>query len=599
MVAQPVWGILSLKNPLLYKFREMPFRIYLQKFIMRFSTDLKSVTREYKAIILLNIALGLSWTFLQNFNSRYFQKIIDNFTGGTLTITNIIVYGTALILLYTLCYVKNYPECKLEHGIELSLKIKALKKISVIDYLSYVKIGTGTLIQRIENGAKAGSDILFGFYLRLVSELLPQMLFSMIFIFVISIPVTIAILLGYVVVFIVTRILLNALYKVKTNILLNEEKFNHLIVRGFMEMVVFRVNRRFGHEIKKAEAASGEIVGSKVKMKLIHEAFFTIFVILVSILKIGIIVYGWISKSLTIGEIVALITLMDNAYTPIAIINVCYVQYKLDLVAFRRYTDFLDAKDDIHLLKGAEISGIKGNITFSEVGFNYNEREIFSGLNLEIMQGKSTAFVGESGSGKSTAVRLLAGLLHPQSGQILVDGLDLGEVNLNSYYEHIAYLPQEPPVFDGTLRENLVFDDDVPDAALLEALRKAGLESLYSKLEKGLDTNLGERGISLSGGERQQLALARLWFSKANLILFDEATSAIDNLTEEVVLKNVLDLLAGKTVVAVTHRLDSIKAFDNIIVFQDGRIVEQGNFSELMEKRRYFYELYMRSMQNK
>ena len=190
---------------------------------------------------------------------------------------------------------------------------------------------------------------------------------------------------------------------------------------------------------------------------------------------------------------------------------------------------------------------------------------------------------------------MLVGLLHPHSGRIVVDGFDLSGVKLNSYYENIAYLPQEPPVFDGTLRENLVFDDMVNDAALIEAIRKAGLESLYVKLEKGLDTPLGERGVSLSGGERQQLALARLWFSNANLIILDEATSAIDNLTEEAALKNVMELLSGKTVITIAHRLDSIKSYDDIFVFQDGRIVEQGKFEELIEKRLYFYELYNRA----
>jgi len=136
----------------------------------------------------------------------------------------------------------------------------------------------------------------------------------------------------------------------------------------------------------------------------------------------------------------------------------------------------------------------------------------------------------------------------------------------------------------------------VDEDKLLEAIKKAGLESLFSKLEKGFDTPLGEKGISLSGGERQQLALARLWFSNANLIIFDEATSAIDNLTEEVVMKNVMGLLAGKTIIAIAHRLDSIKSFDNIIVFQDGRIVEQGRFDDLIEMRQYFYDLYNRSM---
>jgi ATP-binding cassette subfamily B protein len=255
----------------------------------------------------------------------------------------------------------------------------------------------------------------------------------------------------------------------------------------------------------------------------------------------------------------------------------------------------LDAEEDTRLVHGELVSGFSGNVSFTKTGFRYNEREIFSDFNLDIEQGKTTAFVGESGSGKSTAVKLIAGLLRPNNGSIKVDGFDLDKINLNSYYGHIAYLPQEPPVFDGTLRENLVFDDPVDDTNLIDALQKVGLDQLYTKLEKGLDTQLGERGVSLSGGERQQLALTRLWFSNAKLIIFDEATSAIDNLTEEGVMKNVMKLLAGKTVIAIAHRLDSIKSFDTIVVFNDGRIMEQGGFIELIEKRRSFYELYNRA----
>jgi len=556
---------------------------------------LKEIAQKFKTMMCLYVALGLAWTFLQSFSARYFQTIIDSFTDNTLTITSIAIYSAALIAHYISPYLQNIPERRLQHGIELSLKAKALQKMSVIDYLAYVKFGTGTLIQRIENGAAAGCNILFGFYLRLAGELLPQMLFSIGFIFLINRTIMAAVLVGYILVFIITNLLLKALYKIKANILVNEENFNHLVVRGFMEMVVFRVNRRFAQEIRKAEAASDAIVHSKVKMKLIHEAFFTIFVILVAALKIGIILYGWTTKSLTIGEIVALIALLDNAYMPIAIFNVCYVQYKLDLVAYARYTDFLDAEDDVHLSTGAAVSTIKGDIAFLDVRFRYDGRDIFNQFNLAIQQGKTTAFVGESGSGKSTAVKLLAGLLHPYSGRIMVDGLDLSDINLNSYYEHVAYLPQEPPIFSGTLRENLVFDETIDDAHLLAAIKSAGLEGLYAKLAEGFQTHMGERGISLSGGERQQLALARLWFSNASVIILDEATSAIDNLTEESVMKNVMELLAGKTVIAIAHRLDSIKAFDNIHVFQDGRIVEQGRFDALMQTQSYFYELYNRT----
>lgn len=541
------------------------------------------------------LIMGLFWTFLQNFAPLYFQTVVDNFTSRSLTVTNIVIYGTALIMLYIMGYLINYPWDKLSRSIEQSLKLMAMRKISSIDYQAYTKLGTGSLIQRVENGASAGKNILFDFYLRLAAELLPSMIFSIIFVFMINRTVMAVIVAGYIIVFAVSNLLLKVLYRIKERILVNEEKFNHFLVRGFMEMVTFRINRRFKREIQKTESASDEIVTSAVKIRMAHEAFFTIFAILIGFVKIGIIIYGWLTEALTIGQIVALIILVDNAYQPIAIFNVDYVAYKLDKIAFARYTEFLDAKDEKRLSHGDTVASINGDISFSKVGFSYDEREILNNFDITVDKGKTTAFVGESGSGKSTVVRLLTGLLQPDTGHVTVDGIDLSKVDLNSYYKHIAYLPQEPSVFDGTLRENLIFDDDINDSALMDAVSNAGLGGLFSKLEKGFDTPLGEKGISLSGGERQQLALARLWFSDAQIIILDEATSAIDNLTEEAVMSNVMALLDGKTVIAVAHRLDSIKSFNEIIVFQEGNIVENGQFDDLMEKRKYFYDLYNRS----
>ena len=528
---------------------------------------LKTVASKFKPLIAAFIIVGMAHAFLQSFTARYFQSVVDNFTGRSLTWAHIAIYGIALFSLYVTGYLTEYPWRKLEHSIGLSLKTAALRKLSVIDYLPYLKLGTGNLIQRIENGSAAGRNILFGFYLRLAGESLPTIFFSMVFVFTINTTVMLSILLGYIIVFIISNLLLKALYKVKERILVNEEKFNHFLVRGFMEMVVFRINRRFAREINKAEVASKEIIASNVKMKMVHEAFFTIFAILIGFVKIGVIIYGWRADALTIGQIVALVVLVDNAYQPIAIFNVLYVQFKLDKIAFGRYTEFLDAQEDTRLSHGQQVSCLKGHVKFSNVGFMYNEREIFKNLNLEIQQGTSVAFVGESGAGKSTAVKLIAGLIKPTSGQITVDDVDLQQVSLNSYYAHIAYLPQEPSIFNGTLRENLAFDEDVDPSLLMEAIKKVELYDLFTKLENGLDTQLGERGISLSGGERQQLALARLWFSDANIVILDEATSAIDNQTQEAVMHNVMARLKGKTVIAIAHRLDSVRSFDRTIMF--------------------------------
>jgi len=551
---------------------------------------LKLAAKNHAVLVAIFIVTGIVWFFSLNFVPFYFQTVVDNFTDGTLTVSHIAVYGTALIFMYLMGYLYNYPERKLEQSLVQSLKLAALRKVSVIDYLAFTKLGTGTLIQRIENGSAAGQSIL-SFCLRLVSDSLPAMIFSLIFVSAINRTVMATILFGYVVVFIISNLLLKALYRVKERILVNEEKFNHFLVRGFMEMVVFRVNRRFSREIAKTRAASAEIVASTVKVRMVHEAFFTIFAILVGFIKIGIIVYGWAAGALTIGQVVALVMLVDNAYQPIAIFNVDYIQYKLDRVAFGRYAEFLDAREDLRLVRGAVVRDLEGGAAFSRVSFSYDGREIFRDFSLEIPRGATVAFVGESGSGKSTAVKLLAGLLSPNGGSVSAGGFELASVDLNSYYEHIAYLPQEASIFDGTLRENLVFDDEVDEGYLMEAVRAVGLDELFSKLEKGFETPLGERGVMLSGGERQQLALARLWFSSARIVILDEATSAIDNLTEESVMRNVLELLQGRTVISVAHRLDSIRDFGEIVVFSDGCVVEKGGYDELVGRGEWFFEL--------
>lgn len=553
---------------------------------------LKEIINKNKILVFIYILTGVLIAFLKNFSADYFRLLIDKFNNKTLTSGTIVIYGLALIIICILSYLDEYPGRKLEHGIFLDLKLKALKKISKIDYIAYQTMGTGKLIQRVENGAAAGKSILFDFYFSLIRELAPSIIFSMVFISRISKTIMYLILAGYLVVFIVTNLLLRVLYKIKNKILVNEEKLNHYLVRGFMEMLVFRINVRFDSEIKKTVKSRNEIVDSKVKMKLVHEAFFMIFALLVTFIKIGIIAYGWITKSITIGSAVALISLVENAYTPVAIFNVLFVQYKLDKMAFNRFENFLNSNDDTHLEHGIEIKKALGDIKVEKITFSYGDRVIFNNLNLNISHGENIAFVGESGSGKSTLVKLLLGLLKPDSGNILIDNINLSDVCLNSFYRHVSYISQEPPVFNGTLRENLVFDEEVDDKKILEVLEKVNLSGLYKKLDKGLDTFIGEKGTALSGGERQRLALARLWFKSCDIIILDEATSAMDNLTEECVMRQVLTLLSGKTVIAIAHRINSVKNFDRIYTFKDGKIIGQGTFDKLILTSSYFNELY-------
>ena len=374
---------------------------------------------------MMYLGIGLFNAFLSNYKADYFQKIVDGLTSQTLAFGGILFYGVVLVVNYGMNYLDEYPSSKLANEIYLDFKLLALKKIGKVDYAEYQKLGTGKLIQQIENGANAGKGVLYDFWFCVVRELFPTILFSLYFIWKIDRNITYCLLAGYVIVFIVTNLLLRGLYQVKEKILTNEEELNHFLVRGFMEMLVFRMKHQFPNEVKKAYGAKRIIVSSKVKMTMIHEAFFTIFALLVACLDIGVLAYAWQNSRLSVGSIVALITLIDNAYTPIAIFNVIYVQYKLNKTAWLRFTDLLDLKEDLQLQEGMLFDALSDEICVKNVSFTYEKDgesdhslhqdlfKVLDSVSLTIGKGEKIAFVGESGSGKTTLLNLLSTIDKP------------------------------------------------------------------------------------------------------------------------------------------------------------------------------------------
>ena len=552
----------------------------------------KEVIKNNLKMIVFYVMIGVVINFLDLYLVTYYQKILDAFQFGTLTILPLVIYGVLLIVSTILGYVENYPEQQVKNKLYLDFKLQSLKKMKTIDYLSYQKIGTGRLTQKVEDGAEASRDVMVDFWLKIMRWLLPTALFSLIFIYQVKKEFVLFIIAGYVVVIIVSNVILKKLYSLKEKILFNQEFLNKHLVRGFMELVVFRTNKKFDTEIQVSKDGIKNIVDGKTKIKLVHELFFSLFALIVNVLQVLVLAYAVLKSNLSVGAIVTVIALLGKAYEPIAIFNVEYVDYKLNKVTVKKYLELLDLKDDENLTFGNVIKNVNGKLEFKDVTFGYSDKKIVDGLSFGIESGSSVAFVGESGSGKSTIIKLIIGLLKNQEGKILVDGKDLSKINLNSFYDHVSYVSQEVPVFDGTLRENLVFDKKVTDEEIVKVLNLVCLDKFYERLENGLDTELGEKGIRMSGGERQRLALARLFFDDAKIIILDEATSAMDNVTEKEVMKNVLDYLTNKTILIIAHRLETIKDVDEIFVLDGGAIVEEGSYQSLIKKDGYFKKLY-------
>ena len=241
----------------------------------------------------------------------------------------------------------------------------------------------------------------------------------------------------------------------------------------------------------------------------------------------------------------------------------------------------------------AEVSPQWKRLDFANVCFKYKNRWVLKDFNLSIKRGENIGIVGRSGSGKSTLAKLILGLYEPQEGQILIDGKPLQEYKQSSINRQISIVLQESEMFNISLAENISISDEKPDVPKLAIAAKAAeLENIIRKLPQGIKTLMGERGYKLSGGERQRVGIARAVYSRASMIILDEATSHLDSKTETQIQKNLGIVLKDKNIVVIAHRLSTLRALDRIIVMHAGKIVEEGTFEELVKKRGFFYGLY-------
>ena len=306
----------------------------------------------------------------------------------------------------------------------------------------------------------------------------------------------------------------------------------------------------------------------------------------------GVLVFN---NAITMGVLIAYISTIKKLIEPLSRCYQLVVRSQTALVSVSRVFEVIDIQPEKNVLTGASNYNDMADspiISFKDVTFGYGQENVLVNVSFNVRKGERIAFVGESGSGKSTLIRILLGLLKYNQGEVRLGDMELKEICLNNLYDRVSYLSQDAPVFDGTIKENLVFEKQVSEEQMLGALSEVQLSHLVENLAEGLNTEIGEKGTCLSGGEKQRLALARLWFEDSELVILDEATSAMDNLTEENVMKSVMQKMKDKTVIAIAHRLNSIAGFDRIILFKEGRIVGQGTFEELLHTDSYFMDLY-------
>jgi ABC-type multidrug transport system fused ATPase/permease subunit len=326
---------------------------------------------------------------------------------------------------------------------------------------------------------------------------------------------------------------------------------------------------------------------------------------LVSSLALGLVgalimfVGAWqiLAGSLTVGGLFTYILFLGFLVVPLAQIAGVGTQLGEAVAGLERTQELLlEPTEEGNPTRRFSLPSIDGEIVFDDVSFTYPSGEkVLSGISFSARPGTVTALVGSSGSGKSTVIGLVAAFYQPREGRVMVDGIDLSTVRLDSYRCQLGVVLQDSFLFDGTIRENVAFSrPDASEAAVQKACETAHVKEFAERLTGGYDTIVGERGVRLSGGQRQRISIARAVLADPRILVLDEATSSLDSESESLIQKGLGQLMHGRTTLVIAHRLSTIRRADQILVIEGGRIVERGNHSTLHAAHGRYYQLYER-----
>jgi ATP-binding cassette subfamily B protein len=359
------------------------------------------------------------------------------------------------------------------------------------------------------------------------------------------------------------------------------------------------------YEFNRYQEANKQMIRLNIKESMAGKWFRVVINIFTSIgpmliyLVGGILIIEYGNTDLTIGDITVMVALLGRMYGPVNSLLNIQVDVIRSMALFDRIFEYFDLPVEID--NGPEAlkpETFTGELVFDAVSFHYDpDQPILNNVSFELKPGSSVAIVGPSGAGKSTIINLIPRLYDVTGGRILLDGVDIRKLDLAYLRQHIGVVTQDTYLFNGTIKENLLYaKPDATQAEIEKACREANIHEFISGLPKGYDTIVGNRGMKLSGGEKQRLSIARIILRKPGLIIFDEATSSLDSISEHAIQEAIAPILAKSTSLIIAHRLSTILSADEILVLEKGKIIERGDHETLVKKGGIYTTLYETQM---
>ena len=546
--------------------------------------------------ILLIIFKSLAGLVLPYASKNLIDDVIPS--QDTFTLINLLIFVCFAILIQAISsfLLTRLLSVEAQHLISL-LRAKVQKKLLALPISFFDNNKSGALVSRVMSDVEGVRNLVGTGLVQLIGGTFTAIISLVILIkinalmtFFVLVPVSIFAIValkafGYI------RPIFRARGKIKAEVTgrLTETLNGVRVIKGFnaekQENITFEngVERLFLN-VKKSLTATALITSSSTFLLGLASA---------GIMGIG--GYFIMQNTMTYGEFISFTLFLGFMIAPIVQMSNIGSQLTEAMAGLDRTQELMEMEEeDDPEIRTVKLETIKGDIIFDKVSFSYEEKkEVLHDISFKAPSGSVTALVGSSGSGKSTIAGLAATFLNPSKGVVSIDGVDLSTVNLSSFRSHLGVVLQDDFLYEGTIRENILFPrPNATNEELISAVEGAYVHEFTDRFEEGLDTVIGERGVKLSGGQRQRISIARALLADPKVIILDEATSNLDTESESFIQKSLQELMKDRTTFVIAHRLSTIQQADKILVIEEGRIVEEGKHDALIAKKGRYYQLY-------
>ncbi|MGL4617610.1 MAG: heterocyst formation ABC transporter subunit HepA [Chroococcidiopsis sp.] len=554
------------------------------------------------AAVFEGITIGFITLFLQTFTTPDASSIkigvdwFDVWVLGINTSASSRLYRVAILIFLTVwlrfsfVYLGNFTTTLAELNLSNCIRQRIFDQFQKLSLSFFLKKRAGELINNIYGEANQ-LRLAVGVTSIVISRSFTLLVYT-ISMFWLSWQLTVISILMFVLLAIGLSTLVKRVREASFEAVTSTHNFMSMVMEYITGIRTVQVFAAYDFEFQRFNKATTELMRTHAKsaaaaalVQPITEAVASTILLVMLIAAVAVFVA---SGRLEIASLLAFLFVLLRTAPVVAQINAAWAHVNSFQGSLNSIKQLLKTDDKPYLQNGTvQFSGLKQCIEFVAVDFAYNPHQlVLQDITLTMKRGQMTALVGASGAGKSTIADLLPRFYDPTRGKILIDGVDLQDFDINTLRRKIAMVSQDTFIFNTSVRNNIAYAmEDVDEAAIQKAAQLANALEFIQNLPKGFDTQLGDRGVRLSGGQRQRIAIARALLRNPEILILDEATSALDSEAERLIQESIEQLAVGRTVIAIAHRLSTIVRADKVVVLEQGRIVEQGTYKELLERR--------------